>query len=306
MNTRSEIIAAGSRSTRSQTVSGAGKLLLAVSAAALLVSSTAWATASPTILPDDDTANAGASTGNARAVRLSNVDGQVRVMQDGQVIADPATANLPLFEGTQVQTGDDGRAEVQFEDGSVARLSPNSALTLTLLQHEGTGSKTEIVLNSGLGYFELQPSNAEHSLRVSYGSASFSSSSFSVVRVSLDSQPGEMAVFSGNVHLERGDAVQLDMHGGENLSLDASDQTRYNLSESIAPDSWDSWNADRDQILNAEAGEKTAATSNYVNSAGVGTSDLDANGNWYNVPGQGYVWSPYDAQAMGADRKSVV
>jgi hypothetical protein len=24
-------------------------------------------------------------------------------------------------------------------------------------------------------------------------------------------------------------------------------------------------------------------------------SDLDANGNWYNVPGQGYVWSPYDA-----------
>jgi hypothetical protein len=31
----------------------------------------------------------------------------------------------------------------------------------------------------------------------------------------------------------------------------------------------------------------------------MGMSDLDANGNWYNVPGQGYVWSPYDAQAVG-------
>ena len=30
-------------------------------------------------------------------------------------------------------------------------------------------------------------------------------------------------------------------------------------------------------------------------------NDLDANGNWYDVPGQGYVWSPYDASNPGWD-----
>jgi hypothetical protein len=249
---------------------------------------------------DDDTPNAAQGSTDARALRLSNVEGQVRVVQDGQVIADPATNNLPLFEGSQVITGEDGRAEVQMEDGSLARLSPNSTLTFTALQQQGTSTHTEIVLNGGLAYFELQPSIAEHSLRVSYGPASFSATGFSIVRIAMDHAPGELAVFSGNVHLDRGDQLQLDIHGGESLSLDMSDLTRYNLAESITPDSWDSWNADRDQVLNGEAGERTAATNSYANSQGMGMSDLDANGNWYDVPGTGYVWSPYDAQMVGA------
>ena len=62
-----------------------------------------------------------------RGVRLSSVTGQVQVSAAGQVIADQALENMPLFEGTRLVTGEDGRAEVQFEDGSVARLSPNSS-----------------------------------------------------------------------------------------------------------------------------------------------------------------------------------
>ena len=34
-------------------------------------------------------------------------------------------------------TGDDGRAEIQFEDGSVARISPDSSLTLSALRGQG-------------------------------------------------------------------------------------------------------------------------------------------------------------------------
>ena len=277
------------------------KILPAAGAIVVLSACAFWGTAASALpLDDDDAPDVGQSAPDSRAVRLSSVEGQVRVVQDGQVIADPAYSNLPLFEGAQVMTGNDGRAEVQMEDGSVVRLSPNTTLTLSVLQQQGTGSRTEVVLNNGLAYFELQPSNSEHSLRVSYGAASLTASSFSVVRITLDAQPGEMAVFSGNVHLDRGDSMQLDMHGGESVSLDANDQTRYSLNESIDPDSWDSWNADRDQVLNQEAGEKTAASGSLANSQGVGMSDLDANGNWYDVPGQGYVWSPFDAQAAGA------
>jgi len=274
--------------------------LLTVGAICVLSPRASLAAGVPGSSLDDDAPNTAQAAGDARALRLSNVEGQVRVVQDGQVIADPATNNLPLFEGSQVITGNDGRAEIQLEDGSLARLSPNTTLTFSVLKQEGTSTHTDVVLNGGLAYFELQPSIAEHSLRVSYGPASFSATSFSVVRITLDQPPGNLAVFSGNVHLDRGDQLQLDIHGGESLSLDLSDLTRYNLAESITPDSWDSWNADRDQVLNGEAGERTAATNSYVNSQGVGMSDLDANGNWYDVPGTGYVWSPYDAQAVGA------
>jgi hypothetical protein len=227
------------------------------------------------------------------------VDGQVRVVQEGQIIADPALANMPIFAGSEVTTGNDGRVEFQLEDGSVVRLSPNSTLSFPVLEKQGTGNHTEVALTNGLAYFELQPSTSENSLRVSYGGATFAATSFSVVRITLDTPPGELAVFSGNVHLDRGDSLQLDVHGGESLSLDFGDATRYNLTESIRPDSWDTWNADRDQALNTESTQQTAATSAYGTS-NVGMADLDANGNWYDVPGQGYLWSPYDAQAQGA------
>jgi len=266
-----------------------------------LVSGCALSAGAVPLLPfHDDTTDASSKVPAARAVRLSFVEGPVQVIQDGQVIADPAYANLPLFEGAQIVAGDEGRAEVQLEDGSLARLSPNSTITLSVLQQQGSSTKTEIVVNGGLAYFELQPSNSEHSLRVNYGTTSFAASSFSVLRVNADQLPGELAVFSGNVHLERGNALQLDIHGGESLSLNGADGNGYNIGETIEPDSWDSWNADRDQLLNAQSAQKTAASESYVNSEGVGMADLDSNGNWYNVPGQGYIWSPYDAQLQGA------
>jgi hypothetical protein len=236
----------------------------------------------------------------ARALRLSFVEGQVQVVQVGQIISDPALVNQPLFEASQVITGNDGRAEIQLEDGGLIRISPNSTLTFSVLRNQGTGTRTEVVLNSGLAYFELQPSNADHNLIVNFGTASFSATSASVIRVTEDTPPGDVAVFSGNIHFERGTELKLDIHGGETVSLGSSDPTQYNFAESIEPDSWDSWNADRDQLLNQEASSQTAATQGLGYNQGAGMNDLDANGSWYNVPGTGYIWSPYDAQIQGA------
>jgi ferric-dicitrate binding protein FerR (iron transport regulator) len=304
----SKLSSASSSPASSQSSSGHITMLLLV-AICIFCSSKAWAASGLTAVTDDDATAASTSKADTRAIRLSSAEGQVQVVQDGQVIADPAYSNLPLFEGSQILTGNDGRAEIQLEDGSVARLSPNTTLTISVLQQQGTdtrttgtgttGTRTEMVLNGGLAYFELQPSTAEHSLRVYYGQTGFTATAFSVVRISEDTPPGDLAVLSGNVHLERGDNLQLDIHGGESLSLDASDLNQYNLAESIQPDSWDSWNSDRDQVLNSQVADKTAASNSLGNYQDVGLSDLDANGNWYNVPGQGYIWSPYEAQSGG-------
>ena len=91
------------------------------------------------------------------------------------------------------------------------------------------------------------------------------------------------------------------MHGGESVVLSASDPGRYDLAESIEPDSWDAWNADRDQALTSEAAAETGAAQGLGDNGNPAWSDLDANGDWYNVPDQGYVWSPYEAANTGFD-----
>jgi FecR protein len=236
-----------------------------------------------------------------RAVRLSSVEGQVQLVQGNQILAAQALANTPLFEGTQISTSEDGRAEVQFEDGSVARVSPNSSLTLATLGLEGNVANTELVLNSGLGYFEIQGDSQTSHMRVHFGDSTVTASGFTVLRINLDYPPGEVAVFSGNVHLDSGNSLALDMHGGESVKLNGPDSGNYVLSEAIEPDSWDAWNSDRDQVLTAAETDRTPATSAVPNSNNPAWSDLDANGNWYNMPGQGYVWSPNEAASGSWD-----
>ncbi|MGA2887084.1 MAG: DUF6600 domain-containing protein [Terracidiphilus sp.] len=246
------------------------------------------------------------NTQAARAARLSNVDGQVRVTQGNEVLADPALKNTPLFEGTQVLTSENGRAELEFDDGSVVRLSPSSSLALTVLHGQGANYEAEIVLQSGLGYFELHSEGAAGQVRVRLGDSVVTAGGFTVLRIDLDTPPGELAVFSGNAHVlrgssESGSGLALDLHGGESVTLDAADPTQYTLSESIESNSWDAWNSDRDQALTAEESARTGAANSLPNNNNPAWNDLDANGSWYDVPDQGFVWSPYGATSAAWD-----
>ncbi len=137
----------------------------------------------------------------ARAVRLSFVDGQVKLAQGNQVLATQAVANTPLFEGMQLTTSDNGKAEIQFEDGSVVRIAPDSMLTLQVLRGAGTGADAELTLNSGLCYFEFQGGGQADQMSVHFGTSVATTSGFTALRIAMDTPPGSLAVFSGNVHL---------------------------------------------------------------------------------------------------------
>lgn len=232
----------------------------------------------------------------ARAERLSYVDGQVTLAQGGQILAQQAVANAPLLEGMQLSSADNGQAEIQFEDGSVARLSPDSSMTLQVLSGSGTTASTQILLNGGLAYFEFQGGGQSGQMSVVFGDAQLTTSGFTVVRVNLDNPPGEVAVFSGNAHLDAANgAVSVDLHGGESVTLNGASPSNYQVAESINPDSWDAWNSDRDQALTTEAANQTGASAKLGDSQNPAWNDLDADGNWYDVPNQGYVWSPNEA-----------
>jgi FecR protein len=234
---------------------------------------------------------------SARAIRLSYVDGKVKLSQGDQPIAEQAGINTPLLQGMTISSADDGKAEIQFEDGSVARIAPNSTLTLTTLAGTGASAEADLTLERGEGYFELQSSGQAGVIRIHFGDSLVTASGYTVLRAQYDTPPGTLAVFAGNAHLERGNSIFLDLRGGQSLAFNGNSASSYDLTESIPSDSWDAWNSDRDQALNAELASQTPASSDLSQgeSSNPAWSDLDSSGSWYNVPGQGYIWSPYEA-----------
>src|SRR5437879_12497441 len=69
----------------------------------------------------------------ARIVRLSDVQGTVQINKNSGLGFENAFANLPITQGTQLRTRENGRAEIEFEDGSTLRLTPNTTVEFSTL-----------------------------------------------------------------------------------------------------------------------------------------------------------------------------
>lgn len=242
----------------------------------------------------------------SRSARLSYLQGSVTVSQVDNTQSDPAQINMPLAQGMRVVTGGDGQAEIEFEDGSLVRLAPNSSLELTVLTADGDGNlQTKLALGSGLAYAELRAA-PKFTYSVDAGGDIVSPVANATVRLDMDKPAPEISVLDGTVQVERdgsagGEGYRTNVNAGETLAGDASDAGRYTLTQEIAENSWDKWNNDRDEAAAQEAANQTTVRDNYAGEAGYGWSDLDANGSWYNIPGEGEVWQPNVAMDASFD-----
>src|SRR5712672_2900412 len=80
-----------------------------------------------------------------RIVRLSDVQGSVQIDKNTGMGFENAFLNLPLPQGVTVQTRDNGRAEIEFEDGSTLRLTPNSKVEFSTLGLNDSGKRISVV-----------------------------------------------------------------------------------------------------------------------------------------------------------------
>ena len=89
---------------------------------------------------------------HVRIVRLSYIEGAVTIDRNtGQF--EKAIVNLPITEGTKLRTSAEGRAEVEFEDGSTMRLAPDTNVQFTKLALRDSGGKLSIAdLESGTAH----------------------------------------------------------------------------------------------------------------------------------------------------------
>jgi hypothetical protein len=232
-----------------------------------------------------------------RTARLSYLQGNVIIDHLDNTAGGTAQINMPLAEGVRLTTSEDGQAEVEFEDGSVVRITPNTSLGLNGLSIDAAGNfHTQLTVMHGLVYAELRAAS-KFTYTVDAGGEHISPIANATIRINLDQPPAVISVFDGTVHLEHAisaetDGYKTNVRAGETLTGDPSDSGRYFLLQNIEPDSWDEWNQGRDQTAAEAATNRTVARDGYAGDQGYGWSDLDANGSWYDVPGQGQIWQP--------------
>src|SRR5579875_2521634 len=85
-----------------------------------------------------------------RLARFSYVEGNVTWRPGPSTDWSYASVNLPMRQGAQVWVTDGGRAEIQFDDGSLLRLGGGALATLQTLYSDSQGEFTQIVLTNGL------------------------------------------------------------------------------------------------------------------------------------------------------------
>lgn len=221
-----------------------------------------------------------------RIVRLSQVEGAVQVDRNFGQGYEKAFPNLPITQGTKLHTGIDGRAEVEFEDGSTLRITPNTVVEFPELSARDSGSKnTAVKVIEGTAYLDFKAAKDEE-FNLLFGREKLALAKPVHLRVQMGDTDSSLAVFKGKVQVE-GPSGSLNVGGNETATFDLSNDDKHTLAGDLEADPYDTWDAQQQNY------HKSYASSGSYSPYGYGMSDLNYYGNYFNVPGYGLMWQPY-------------
>ena len=222
----------------------------------------------------------------ARIVRLSDVQGSVQIDKNTGLGFENAFVNLPITQGVHLKTGATGRAEVEFEDGSSMRLTPNTTVEFNRLGLTDAGQRvSEVNLVEGMTYVNWLGKD-DFSLNFSREKVSLDRAAH--FRVDTSTELANLAVFKGDVDVQ-GPSGSLAVAKKKTAIFDAANDDKSKIENKIAEAPLDSW--DKEAVSYHDEYAKNHASSPY----GYGLSDLNYYGAYQNVPGYGMMWQPYFA-----------
>ena len=225
------------------------------------------------------------NTGPVRLARFSKVQGNVTWRSDESTEWSTATLNLPLRQGAQIWVSEGGRAEVQFDDGSLLRLGTGAVVTLQTLFSDSDGEFTELKMTEGLASLRLRHDRGVYQVNTPLGSVKAAGPAS--LRIGVGNGL-EVALKSGKATIE-GAQGKADLQSGDYLDL-ANSNSPYTVRDIPRPDSWDRWNQDRDDIL-ARA-ERQPAQEHLPADIAIVATNLDEYGTWRDDSQNGWVWCP--------------
>jgi hypothetical protein len=223
----------------------------------------------------------------ARIVRLSDVQGRVQIDKNSGLGFENAFVNLPITQGTELRTQENGRAEIELEDGSTLRLTPNTTVQFSTLGLSDAGKRvSRVVLVEGKAYVNwLGKSGDEFTLNVSQEKVELGGAAH--FRVARSASMAEIASFKNDLEVV-GPSGTVKVDKKKMVTFDVNDNDHSTLAKNFEEDTYDQW--DKQSVEYHDQYSKNNSTP-----YGYGYSDLGYYGGYSNVAGYGTLWQPYFA-----------
>ncbi len=225
----------------------------------------------------------GPQQGDPGAARISFIQGDVQTQHSDSGDWVAATVNTPVVSGDHVSTGNGARAEIQLDHANILRLSDQSvanvvSLSRTQIQLQvSQGLVNYDVMKNSEAAVEIQTPNVAIHPQAGEGSFRVLVNSDGETIVDVRKGSAEISTPQGSTRVERDQRITIQGN---------ADNAQYQVSGAPGRDDWDKWNSDRDRTI------ETAQSWQHTNPYYTGTQDLDANGQWNDVPDYGAVWFP--------------
>jgi uncharacterized protein DUF6600/FecR-like protein len=247
-----------------------------------------------------------------RAARVERVDGEVGLSRDLAVDADDEsnwielTPNTPLTVGDRVYARDDSRASLAFTGRNFATIDPDSALDVVTLSDR----RTQLALREGSAIFDIGELAPDEMFEVAtpYGAVDFQEPGLYQVGynddgsafVSVLSGLAQVVGLAGSGEISKGEILTLLGQTAAQVALsrlspDDAGGLVNNYYGYRYPDYYDGRYADYNAYLNDPDyydPYNRYASYRHVAASVPGANDLDYYGDWQNLNGYGYAWSP--------------
>jgi hypothetical protein len=239
-----------------------------------------------------------ADSGHARIIRLSLVTGDVRFaaktqgnpLADANAVWETAPLNLPIRQGYVLAT-DNGRAEVEFENGAVAFLKENTVLQFYDLSLNDGVLTTRLVLFQGSSSFYVNPASGDY-FSVTGGDFTVEASHRATFRLDNYDDGSTVEDQSGRLTVLHKDQTTF-LEKGQSLSMKAGDESSVSVGRLPELDEFDRWVSGRIDTVSTA----TTAAMQYTRSPSYapGFGSLYSYGSWFDCGGYGYGWRPFGA-----------
>jgi hypothetical protein len=237
-----------------------------------------------------------ADSSHARIVRLSLVQGDVRFassfhddpLTDANAGWQVAPLNLPIRQGYVLAT-DNGRAEVEFENGAMAFLGANTVVEFYDLSLRDGDRITRLVLRQGTAIVYVNPDNGDY-FSLTGGDFTVEAAGRTTFRLDNFDDGSSVNVEQGQVNVIRTDKP-TPLEKGQSFSVRANDSGGTPIGRAPDSDDFDHWVSGRIE----SSVTATNYSTQYVNSADytAGFGDLYTYGSWFPMGGYGYCWRPF-------------
>jgi hypothetical protein len=218
--------------------------------------------------------------GFSRIVRLSFVEGQVSFQHSSDVDWTAASVNLPLQAGDRIYTGEDGRAEIEFDDGSVLRLAEKTDVEILSLKDDFIQLRillglSTLTVGSSIGFEINTPAAAFNTLRKG------------VYRFDVHENGDSDGIVRKGLMEAANNSFTERLDSGELVHVSPGAQEKHVLSRYTDEDAWDEW-TDR-RTADAVAYDSRKYLPDYVHP---GVRELDRHGRWTVIDEYGPAWVP--------------